>query len=341
MSTARAAEAASKPAPALLGLIGDIGGTNARFALGHIEDGRVWVSSLRILQAADYPTGEDAVRAYLDGLDGHERPRVAVIAAAGPIEHGAVEFTNNTAWRFSEAGLVKAAHLDGARLINDFTAQSLALDHLRAEDWRTVGPVEAAADPDATAAILGPGTGFGCGARIRDGKACATLSGEAGHAAFAPTDELEVEVARRLAQRFGRVSIERILSGPGLATLYETLNAIEGIDTPPLAPNEITHRAIEGDELCRAALSRFCAVLGSVAGDLALAFGARAGVYVTGGIAPVILEFLRASDFRARFEDKGRLSDYVSAIPTRVVVRPDAALVGAASLLGDFEDAAR
>ena len=325
--------------PALLGLIGDIGGTNARFALGHVQDGRIRVSALRILQAADYQSGEDAVRAYLDGLDAHERPRFAVIAAAGPIEQGGVEFTNNTAWRFSESGLVKAARLDGVQLINDFTAQSLAVDHMRPDDWRTVGPREVADDPGGTAAILGPGTGFGAGARVRDGRGCSTLSGEAGHMAFAPTDELEAEIARRLAGRFGRVSVERIVSGPGLAQLYETLNAIEGVDAPALAPNEITHRAIEGDELCRAALSRFCAILGSVAGDLALAYGARAGVYVTGGIAPVILEYLRASEFRARFEAKGRMSDYCKAIPTRVVVRPDAALVGAASLLSDLEAA--
>ena len=144
-------------------------------------------------------------------------------------------------------------------------------------------------------------------------------------------------LTRGLIQRHGRVSVERLLSGPGLATLYETLNAIEGVDTPALAPNQITHRAIEGDELCRAALSRFCAILGTVAGDLALAFGARGGVYVTGGIDPVILEFLRASTFRNRFEAKGRMSEYVQTIPTRVIVRPDAALVGAASLLNDLE----
>lgn len=330
-------QAAAATDTTLVGLIGDIGGTNARFALGHVEDGQIRVSALRILQAADYPTGEEAVRAYLDGLDGHVRPRLAVIAAAGPIEHGAVEFTNNTSWKFSESGLVKAAHLDRARLINDFTAQSLAIDHLQPEDWRTVGPVEVSLEPQATAAILGPGTGFGAGARVGDGQCRATLSGEAGHTAFAPSDELESEVQRRLAQRFGRVSVERILSGPGLANLYETLNAIEGVDTPALAPNQITHRAIEGDELCRAALSRFCAILGSTAGDLALAYGARGGVYVTGGIAPVILEFLRASEFRSRFEAKGRMSDYLKSIPTRVVIRPDAALVGAASLLTDLE----
>ena len=334
MSAVAAARAAS---PERIGLIGDIGGTNARFALGHVEDGAIRVSALRILQAADYPTGEDAVRAYLEGVDPAFRPRFAVIAAAGPIAHGQVEFTNNTAWRFSEAGLVKAAHLDRVRLINDFTAQSLAIDHLHPEDWRTVGPVEEAPEPDGTAAILGPGTGFGAGARVADGRGRATLSGEAGHTTFAPTDEIEAEIARRLIQRHGRVSVERLLSGPGLATLYETLNAIEGVDTPALAPNQITHRAIEGDELCRAALSRFCAILGTVAGDLALAFGARGGVYVTGGIAPVILEFLRASTFRNRFEAKGRMSEYVQTIPTRVIVRPDAALVGAASLLNDLE----
>ncbi|MDR3506328.1 MAG: glucokinase [Caulobacteraceae bacterium] len=321
---------------ATLGLIGDIGGTNARFALGRIEQGRITVDSLRILQACDYPSGTDAIRAYLHGLECGTQPRFAVIACAGPIEDGAIEFTNNTSWSFSERDLMSNLGLTRARLINDFTAQALAIDHFHPEDWRLVGP-DIPGLAGGSMAILGPGTGFGAGGRISDSTGRVTLTGEAGHVSFAPCDEVEYEICRRLSARHGRVSIERLISGPGLRNLYETLNAIEGIDTPSLAPNQITHRAIEGDVLCRAALGRFCAMLGGVAGDLALAFGARGGVYVTGGIAPVILEFLRDSEFRARFEAKGRMSPYVQAIPTRVVVRPDAALVGAASVLTELE----
>lgn len=320
-----------------MGLVGDIGGTNARFAIGRIENGRISIEHLSILQAGDYPHGEDAVRAYLAGLHGAARPRFGVIAAAGPIAGGEVSFTNNTAWRFSEAGLMRVANLKQARLINDFTAQALAIDHLQSSDWRSLGPDDIEGEAGATTAILGPGTGFGTGARVDDGKARATLTGEAGHMAFAPGDAVEVEILRRLTLRFGRVSIERLLSGPGLAHIYETLNAMNEVQAAALTPQQITHQALAGDEPSRAALSRFCAVLGSVAGDLALALGARGGVYITGGIAPMILDYLRASAFRERFEAKGRMSAYLKSIPTRVVVRPDVALVGAASLLPDLE----
>jgi glucokinase len=324
----------------LVGLIGDIGGTNARFAIGRYDNGEVSIDHLRVLQAADYPRGEDAVRAYLASLDPALKPRFGVIAAAGPIEAGEVSFTNNTAWRFSEASVVHVANLERARLINDFAAQALAIDHLRAEDCRTLGPEDLEGDLGATKAILGPGTGFGAGARVDDGKSRATLTGEAGHIAFAPVDEIEIEMLRRLTVRFGRVSIERLLSGPGLVHIYETLNAVNNVEAPPIEPLQITHRAMSGDVLCRAALSRFCAMLGSVAGDLALALGARGGVFITGGIAPDIYDYLRASAFRERFEAKGRMTPYLQRIPTRVVVRPDAALVGAASLLPDLETVA-
>ena len=329
------ASAAAKPP--LIGLIGDVGGTNARFAIGRVVGGRITIEQLRVLQAADYARGEDAVRAYLAGLDGDVRPRFGVIAAAGPIEDGEVFFTNNTTWSFSEQSLIHIANLEQARLINDFAAQALAIDHLRPADWRGVGPEDPEGEEGATTAIVGPGTGFGAGARVDDGKVRATLTGEAGHMSFAPSDDVEMEMVRRLSGRFGRVSVERLMSGPGLAHIYETLNAINGVDAPALEPLQINHRAMSGDVLCRAALSRFCAILGSVAGDLALALGARGGVYITGGIAPDILEYLRASAFRERFEAKGRMSPYLKRIPTRVVVRPDAALVGAASVLSDLE----
>ncbi len=322
----------------LIGLIGDIGGTNARFAIGRVAaGGAITVEHLRVLQAAQYATGADAVRAYLAGLGKSLKPRFGVIAAAGPIEDGEVVFTNNKAWSFSERGLADVAGLAGAKLINDFAAQALALDHLAPQDWRALGPEDLQGEPGVTRAILGPGTGFGAGARVEDGRGVSILTGEAGHMGFAPEDAVEAAILARMSQQFGRCSVERLLSGPGLAHIYAALNAENGVETQPLEPLQITHHAMSGDVLCRAALSRFCAILGSVAGDLALAYGARGGVYITGGIAPDIYDFLRDSAFRERFEAKGRMSAYLQRIPTRVVVRPDAALVGAASLLPDLE----
>ena len=323
---------ASMSAGPLLGLVGDVGGTNARFALARRQDGRLTIDRPASFRAADYPTGDDAVSAYLAGLKLEHPPAFAVVAAAGPIEDGAVVFTNNTAWRFSEADLAKAGGFKRARLINDFTAQALAIPHLQPADLRGVG--EPKARPErGTAAILGPGTGFGAGARVDDGRACATLTGEGGHSGFSPGDETEIEIVRHLIERYGRVSVERVLSGPGLLNLYQILADMRGESADCTAPDQITHRALAGDRLCRLALDRFCAILGSVAGDFALVYGARAGVYISGGIAPEIVDVLAASDFRRRFEAKGRMSDYLKPIATYVVMQPHTALIGAASLL--------
>ena len=323
----------------LTGLVGDVGGTNARFALAHVHDGVIRIGEPRTLSAADYPKGEDAVKAFLDGLRAVERPRFAVIAAAGPIVDGAVEFTNNTAWRFSEHELERTCGLTGARLINDFTAQALAIDHLTDGDVHRIGPPGAPLERS-TAAILGPGTGFGAAALVDDGTSKAVLTGEGPHSGFAPEDEVEIEIVRKLMDRFGRVSVERLVSGPGLLNLYETLAEIRREHCGCERPDEVTERGLGGDPLAAAALSRFCAMLGSVAGDFALAFGARRGVYIAGGIAPRILDFLDASPFRARFEAKGRMSDYLKAIPTLVVTAPYAALTGAATQLPALEAAA-
>ena len=322
---------------AVHGLVGDVGGTNARFALARIDQGDIRVEDPIVFRAADYPSGDAALVAYLDQLPADvSRPRFAVVAAAGPIESGAVTFTNHTAWTFSEAGLASAGGFAGVGLINDFTAQAMAIDHLRESDLRRLGP---AGSPPArgTTAILGPGTGFGVAARVDDGTHIATLTSEGGHMALSADDALEVEVIRRLALTYGRVSVERVLSGPGLRNLYRALADIHGEDAPITVPDQITRAALAGEPLATLALTRFCAFLGASAGNFALAYGARKGVYIAGGIAPEILDFLANSPFRDRFESKGRMSDYVKAIPTLVVTQPHAALIGAASLLPALE----
>ncbi len=317
---------------AVHGLVGDVGGTNARFALAHVENGVVRVEEPAVFPAADFRAGDDALRAYLRQLTKAERPAFAVVAAAGPITGGAVTFTNNVAWTFSEAGITQAGGFSKVALINDFTAQALAIDHLAPADLVRLGP-EITAPARGTVAIMGPGTGFGAAARVDDGTSAAILTGEGGHAGLSPATALEIEVVRRLAIEHGRVSVERLISGPGLLALYQRLGEIRGLAAPIAEPAGVTHAALAGQVLAKAALGAFCALLGSVAGDFALAYGARRGVYISGGIAPDILDFLKASDFRARFEDKGRMSDYTRAIPTFVVVQPHAALIGAASLL--------
>jgi glucokinase len=166
------------------------------------------------------------------------------------------------------------------------------------------------------------------------------MTGEAGHGAWAPTDPQEIEILKRLTGRFGRVSIERVLSGPGLLDLYQALAAIDGQPAACKEPDEVTKKGLAGDLLAHKALSQFCAILGSVAGDFALATGARRAVYIAGGIAPAIFDFLEASDFRTRFEAKGRMSDFVKAIPTFVVTAPFVAMVGAAGLLPTLRRAA-
>lgn len=318
-----------------LGLVGDVGGTNARFALAERANGRLVIDEPVSFRAADYKTGDDAVAAYLDQLGSKTRPAFAVVAAAGPVENGEVAFTNNTAWRFSEAGLEKVGGFKRARLINDFTAQALSIEHLEASDLHQIGG-SATRPGRGTAVILGPGTGFGAGARVEDGRGQAILTGEGGHTGFSPGDETEIEIVRLLMAEFGRASVERLLSGPGLLNVYRALARIR--EQPALCdePDEITRQALAGEPLCRLALERFCAILGSVAGDFALALGAKAGVYVSGGIAPIIVDVLAASDFRRRFEAKGRMSDYMKPIPTFVVIQPHAALIGAASLLDDL-----
>ena len=192
------------------------------------------------------------------------------------------------------------------------------------------GPAQG--DPHAAIALVGPGTGFGVSALARDahGREMA-LPSEGGHACFAPGDEIEDEILRILRRRYDRVSIERLICGPGLLNLHRALAEIDGRETHIDDPAQITAQALnDPNSPCGATLARFCAMLGAVAGDIALTTGARGGVYIAGGIAPRILPFIQASPFRRRFERKGRFQDYMAAIPTKVILHRHAALLGAA-----------
>jgi glucokinase len=310
-------------------VVGDVGGTHARFGLADLARQELEIEQPLTLLCADYESGHAALSAYLDRVGVSALPGAVAIAVAGPVVDGAMSFTNMS-WSLSEAGL-KAFGFRRAALINDYGALALAAPHLSAADWRALGPELPASQ--GSVAVLGAGTGFGASLLARDGRGQAIVSTEGGHIAFAPSDEIEIQVLQILAKGFGRVSIERILSGPGLVNLHRALCDISGATTSCGSAADISASARAGDKAATETLERFCAIFGAVAGDFALSYGAQGGVYLAGGIAPRLLDVLQASPFRTRFEAKGRFCDYVAAIPTRVVTHPYLALLGAAYAL--------
>ncbi|WP_337187800.1 glucokinase [Phenylobacterium sp.] len=316
-----------------MGLVGDIGGTNARLALVDVE-GRI--RAPRTFANKDYASLGDVIADYVATTAGKKRPPCAVLAVAGPVVDGEIEFTN-LHWTVSEGDLLAQFEFEAVELINDFAAQALACPRLEGADLRVLGPDLPKGAHDCPIVALGPGTGFGVAALARGERGDIPIATEGGHAGFAPSDEVEVEILKRMAAKYGRVSIERLLSGQGLYDLYGVLAEMRG-ETASL-PDEaaVTRDGLVGDPLASAAIDRFCCILGSAAGDLALTFGARGGVFVAGGIGPRIAERLAGGAFRARFEAKGRLSDYVKAIPTHLVVHPYPAIVGAARRLEQLD----
>jgi glucokinase len=315
-------------------LVGDVGGTNARFALAHMVEGRPVLEHHDRFPASQYPTFLEGVAAFIGGCE--VKPTGGVIAVAGPVEDGAIDLTNSP-WAVSETELGTLG-LSPVRLINDFEALAWGAPVVPADCLEHLGgPAEG--DPHATIAVLGPGTGFGVSALVRNirGEEIAMPS-EGGHACFPPGDPIEDEILRILRRRYDRVSIERLICGPGLLNMHRALAEIDGRETHIDDPAEITTTAMaDPSSPCGATLARFCAILGAVAGDIALTTGARGGIYIAGGIAPRILPFLKASPFRQRFERKGRFKDYMADIPTWVITHKHAALLGAARVA--FADA--
>lgn len=314
------------------GLVGDVGGTNARFALvdaqGHIRNPRSFPNR-------EYASLTDVISDYVETTCGKKRPTRAVIAVAGPVIDGEIEFTNLD-WRISEGDLLAQFEFEAVELINDFAAQALACPLLEGQDLRELGGEGRRPVHNAPLVALGAGTGFGVAALARSNRGDIAISTEGGHAGFAPADEVELEIWRRLQLKYDRVSIERLLSGQGLYDLYLALADMKGVEPVLIDEVAVTTEGLVGDPLAAETLDRFGAILGAVAGDLALTYGARGGVFVSGGIAPRIAERLANGPFRARFENKGRLSDFVQPIPTYLVQHPYPAIVGAARELEQF-----
>ncbi|KJH67674.1 glucokinase [Chromobacterium violaceum] len=310
-------------------LLGDVGGSNARFALetapGVIED-------ILTLSNERYPTLEDALRDYLAQV-GARRVAHAAIGIANPLNGDLVRMTN-CHWSFSIEAARRALGLSTLLLLNDFTALALALPRLPRRELAQVGG--GAPRPDAPLALIGPGTGLGVSALVPHAGGWRALAGEGGHTSFAPANEREIGIWRYASARFGHVSHERLLSGSGLSLLHRALCALDGAEEAGLAPAEVSARGLSGaDARCREALEIFCALLGSAAGNLALTLGARGGVYIGGGIVPRLSGFFEQSPFRRRFEDKGRMSAYLADIPVYLITSAYPALPGVAAHLAD------
>ncbi|WP_300450983.1 glucokinase [Accumulibacter sp.] len=312
-------------------LVADIGGTHARFALldEHGSPERV-----RLLAVADHAGPEEAIAAYL-GEFGNPALHAAAIALAAPV-HGEVIRLTNAPWRFARAEIQRRLGLECLLLLNDFTALALSLPHLTASDLHQVGG--GVAVPLAPKAVLGPGTGLGVSGVLFDRGHWLALTGEGGHCSLAPGNRRESEILALAWREFEHVSAERLLSGSGLPLLHRLVGEVDGWHAAPLSTAEIVARAVAGEDLhCRAVVDTFCAMLGSLAGNLALTLGARGGVYIGGGIIPRLGGVFDRSAFRTRFEAKGRFAAYLTTIPTYLMLCPTPALLGAAHALANSE----
>ncbi|MCE5232787.1 MAG: glucokinase [Mizugakiibacter sp.] len=316
-----------------LDLIADIGGTHARFALTDPAAPAPRVLQAQTLRGADFPSLRHAAAHYLARVGA--KPRRAAFALAAVVDADAdAIFLTNRAWSFGRDALRRALGLDELRLLNDFGAIAWAVPELGPGD-RVALHGDADAPLRAPVSVLGPGTGFGVallvGSRERGWQAVET---EGGHASFAPLDDEERRIARWIEARCGRVSTERLLSGAGLSHIDAALRGVpDGSDDGVREPAAIVGAALQGrDPHAERALARFCAVLGSVAGDIALIHGART-LMIAGGIVPRFVPFLRASAFRERFLAKGRFAAYMEAVAVHVITHPQPGLLGAAVAL--------
>lgn len=316
-------------------LAGDVGGTKANLALFAVEGGRRRAVRESTLRSAEHATPGDLLRAFL----GADPPSVdtACLGIAGPVRGGRA-VTPNLPWTVDARELEATLGLPRVALVNDLVATALGLAELPAEAFAVLQ--EGRPDPQGNGAVLAAGTGLGQAILFRHGGDLVPSPSEGGHASFAPTGDLEVELLRFLSAELGAVSVERVVSGPGLHAVYRFLVATGRERERPAVQERlgredpsavIADEALRGsDAACGRALDLWVRAYGAEAGNLALKAFATSGVYLGGGIAPKILLKLRDAGFLRAFRDKGRLSDLLAEVPVRVILDPKAALYGAA-----------
>lgn len=309
-------------------LIGDIGGTNARFAIA--DNDTPGFSQEKTLRCADYDSADSAIKAYLDEVK-CPPPTVICLAAAGPVVAERVRFTNNN-WSIDAGELRNGFATDTVRLLNDFEAIAYCVPFLAETQFMTVGLPQPRdlARGDFTIAVVGPGTGLGTVGLLRRGGSLQPVVGEGGHVGLAPETKVQMEILAVLRERFDRVSVERLVSGPGLENLYWALTRIHGEKRAPLTAAEIFAHGIDNsDERAAEALQVFFETLGQFAGNIALTFGAFDGVYIAGGISRRYPQQLQSSRFRSGFESKGRYRSLLERVPTVLITYAEPGLLGA------------
>jgi glucokinase len=307
-------------------LVGDVGGTHARFAIASRQAGTFVIETFKVLEGDAHATFDDALAAYLGSAD--VQPDAACIAIAGPVRDGQGHLTNRD-WAVSEQTLRQRFGMARALVVNDFLAMARSVPELPAAAFETV----LAGEPVAGAPVLvaGPGTGFGVATLLPDGDHWRVISGEGGHMAYAPRTAQERELATLLARDHGYVSNELVASGSGLEEVHAAFCEMYGAAYAPMSPHEMRQRADAGEAMYQALIEvRALAVMGA-AGDLALANGALGGVVLAGGVTERIVDFLKTPQARARFVSRGPMSAYLEDCPVRVLHAPAAALIGAAA----------
>jgi glucokinase len=312
-----------------LHVIADVGGTNTRIAVAREGEPH----EVRIYPTADISSFETTLEDYLGHLKSPPKLERLCVAAAGPVggDKGARRINwTDMSWTIAEADLAAAFGIDAIDLMNDFAAQALSLPHLADNELKRLGAGGEAAR-SGTMAVLGPGTGLGVAGLVKGGHGrFIPIVGEGGHADLAPSRDEEIVLLKILAEQYGHVSAERVLSGPGLVALYTALLGLRGEDYADPEAAAVTDAARSGSEIALDALYLFSGWLGAVAGDVALTFGATGGVYIAGGVVPALGPLFDEKAFRTRFEAKGRFDFYNAAIPTWLVTRENPALLGLA-----------
>ena len=313
-------------------LVADIGGTHIRLA--RIANAAGKLDGQRKYRCADFPDIEAAFEWYLRET-GLGRPDHVALAVASAVTGDSIQLTNSP-WRFSQTALKEHFGLKSLLVLNDFEALALSLPHIPLEDLCPVGGGHAI--NHAPMAVIGPGTGLGVGAIVpKTFTSWRPISSEGGHMSLSPATVFESEVLRAAWKERQHISAEAFLSGTGLPILYRAIGTVRGEPfDAAITADQIGSLASAGsDALCSFTINTFCEMLGTMAGNVALLFCARGGVFIGGGIVPKILPLFIASGFRIRFESKGRFADYLAAIPTTVITGETATLSGLAAAMGE------
>ncbi len=313
----------------------DIGGTHARFALAEIEAGKVTHLGAELtLKTAEYASLQTAWEAFgahvMSQEGGAPLPTSGALALACPIQGDVLQMTNNP-WIIRPALIAEKLGLTKHLLINDFGAVGHAVASVGPEHLHHLSGPDTSLPTEGMISIIGPGTGLGVGAVLRSTGTTQVISTEGGHIDFAPLDALEDQILAHLRKRHRRVSVERIVSGPGLMAIYEVLTEMERRPSAYHDDKALWGAALDGsDSLAAAALDRFCLSLGAVAGDIALAQGGQA-VVIAGGLGARLADRLAHSGFAERFKAKGRFEAMMARMPVKLITHPQPGLFGAAA----------